>query len=388
MTMSGNPVPPVSGLLPVLLFLLSVPTGGAEKPVLQSEWSKNGTAPIPSRMVKHSAGITSVVLHHTESPNQPPAFERSRLVGIQRYHIEDRGWGDIAYHYLIGPSGTIYEGRDVAWQGDSGTTYDLDGRLLVCLVGNFMEQMPERAAIQALVETVAAQLREHGLEPTDVVTHRMVAATDCPGDTLQAWFEKGGRDAIARAFRGEPYEIAAPPAGMSRPAGEAGRADSVDSPGITVPEGFSEIPSLACAPVSAKPGDVLLDLRYRSPDEDCEFGVMVAQIGHLGSSEYDRLLTWKPMSGGERETSTEKGVADGGGRISERFGISGPGDTYVRYFHRIRGTGDDAVGILWEWMVRDADARKKWAEAYRDFKEAVDIPALKNRSTAKPPNLP
>lgn len=174
--------------------------------VPQSIWASDGTRPVVERMKPHTKGITSVVLHHTESPNQPPAMEKARLVGVQRFHIEEKGWGDIAYHYLIGPSGEIYEGRDVRFQGDSGTSYDLDGRLLVCMVGSFTEQLPEAVAMQSMVALVAAHLHKHGLTPGDVVTHRMVAATDCPGDALQAWFESDGRQAITKAYAGDEQE--------------------------------------------------------------------------------------------------------------------------------------------------------------------------------------
>jgi N-acetylmuramoyl-L-alanine amidase len=183
---------------------LILPAQAADAPptVPQSIWASDGTRPLIERMKTHTKGITSIVLHHTESPNQPPAMEKARLVGVQRFHIEDKSWGDIAYHYLIGPSGQIYEGRDVSFQGDSGTTYDLDGRLLVCMIGSFTEQLPEAVAMQSMVALVADQLNKHGLKPADVVTHRMVAATDCPGDALQAWFESEGRQAIAKAYAG------------------------------------------------------------------------------------------------------------------------------------------------------------------------------------------
>ncbi len=178
--------------------------------VPQSIWASDGIRPVVDRMKTHTKEITSVVLHHTESPNQPPAMEKARLVGVQRFHIEDKGWGDIAYHYLIGPSGQIYEGRDARFQGDSGTSYDLDGRLLICMVGSFTEQLPEAVAMQSMLALVAAHLHKHGLKPADVVTHRMVAATDCPGDALQAWFDSEGLQAIAKAYAGDEEKATLP----------------------------------------------------------------------------------------------------------------------------------------------------------------------------------
>ncbi|EPX59055.1 putative N-acetylmuramoyl-L-alanine amidase [Cystobacter fuscus DSM 2262] len=31
--------------------------------------------------------------------------------------MEDRGWDDVGYHYLVHPKGTIYEGRDLRYKG-------------------------------------------------------------------------------------------------------------------------------------------------------------------------------------------------------------------------------------------------------------------------------
>lgn len=167
----------------------------------QSAWSKEGTKPLPERMKPHSAGINSVVIHHTQSPNEIVAFQRARLVNVQRYHIVERNWGDVAYHYLIGSNGHIFEGRQAQYQGDSGTSYDLDGRLLVCLLGDFTKQLPEAAALESLVAFVAASLQEYGLTIEELVTHRMVAATDCPGDRLQQWFEEEGKTKIGERLR-------------------------------------------------------------------------------------------------------------------------------------------------------------------------------------------
>jgi len=109
----------------------------------------------------------------------------------------ERGWGDIAYHYLIGSDGRVFEGRNVDFQGDSGTSYDLNGRLLICVLGDFRKQLPSEAALKALVEWTAASLHEHALTTEDLATHRMVAATDCPGDRLQQWFDEEGKALIA-----------------------------------------------------------------------------------------------------------------------------------------------------------------------------------------------
>lgn len=190
----------------VMLFLRAA-DGEEVTTIPQSQWNRGGVAPIAEKLHEHPAGLRSLVLHHTQTPNEAPAMEQARLRSIRRYHMVDRGWGDVAYHYFIGASGEIYEGRDSRYAGDSGTQYDLDGRLLVCLLGDFSKAMPTEKALASLLRLVAAKLHEHGLAPDTVVTHRMVAATDCPGDAVQKWFEEEGKLAIARAFEGAGVEV-------------------------------------------------------------------------------------------------------------------------------------------------------------------------------------
>lgn len=190
--------------LSLLAPLLPPSHGRAEETtelIPQSLWSKEGTKPLPERMKRHTNGITSVVIHHTQSPNEVAAFQRARLVNVQRYHIVERKWGDIAYHYLIGSDGLIFEGRKAEFQGDSGTSYDLNGRLLICVLGDFTKELPSAEALNALIEWAAMSLKENGLTGENLVTHRMVAATDCPGDRLQEWFETDGKGLMTERLK-------------------------------------------------------------------------------------------------------------------------------------------------------------------------------------------
>ena len=348
----------------------------------QSAWSSGGAKPIPGRMKKHTKGITSIVIHHTETPNQLPASEVSRLVNIQRYHIEDRDWGDIAYHYLIGPSGKIYEGRDWRFQGDSGTKYDLNGRLLVCMIGSFTDTLPQEEAMKSLIHFVGSQMRECQVEPENLVTHRMVAATDCPGGALQQWFEKSGKEMIVKWARGEKVEIAAAPANNSPDSVAPMKNSEVKSnprkAGLLVPISFQAIPARAVPPVTADETSVVLNQRYRSPESGCEFAVTVVKVGDLGRGEYDRLITWKEVEEGEEETSSDFSERDD--TIVEHFGITGPGGSYTRYFNRSYSTsqGEDAFAVLWEFMVRGADAQRKWKDAYAEFKASLDLDQFRN----------
>ena len=76
---------------------------------------------IPERLVRFEGGerlawtqaysskIRNIVIHHTEQDMSRFSSEAEAVRSIYKYHTVSRGWGDIGYNYLIGPSGKIYE---------------------------------------------------------------------------------------------------------------------------------------------------------------------------------------------------------------------------------------------------------------------------------------
>jgi N-acetyl-anhydromuramyl-L-alanine amidase AmpD len=101
---------------------------------------------------------------------------------IQTLHRSERGWADVAYHFLIGRTGAIYEGRDWSVRGTHVDSYNM-GSLGVCLLGNFMEQQPtdtQIASTHRLLRWVA-----YRLQLSHIASHRTFnALTQCPGDNL------------------------------------------------------------------------------------------------------------------------------------------------------------------------------------------------------------
>lgn len=140
-----------------------------------------------SRLVPHS--VTELTVHHAGTQagsNGPVQFRR-----WQNWHLDGQGWGDIAYHVIIGVDGAVYEGRDPSYQGDTGTSYDTAGHFLVVVEGNFDVERPTSAQVEALVDVLAAAVAEYGVEPSTITGHRDHATTTCPGDNLAALLDSG-----------------------------------------------------------------------------------------------------------------------------------------------------------------------------------------------------
>jgi hypothetical protein len=174
------------------------PLAGLEL-VVRSDWG--ASAALPELMESHGPEIRHVTIHHTAGRNKPNQDERAVLRGIQRFHQGEKSWGDIAYHFLIGPSGAIYQGRDLAFASDTATGYDPKGHLNISLLGNFEEEQPTPEALASLVLVAAHLMSEFDLPPSQLRTHRRVAATLCPGEHLEAWLKAEGEAAIAERVR-------------------------------------------------------------------------------------------------------------------------------------------------------------------------------------------
>ena len=103
---------------------------------------------------------------------------------IRRFHVEQRGWRDIGYHYgieLVGDYYEILQGRFPDEEGAHcrGQNYDSIG---VCLVGSFDEQPPPEAQIERAIHLVAWLCRRFVIPAKYVYGHREFdPKKTCPG---------------------------------------------------------------------------------------------------------------------------------------------------------------------------------------------------------------
>lgn len=102
------------------------------------------------------------------------------------------GWFDIAYSFLIGEDGRVYEGR--GWDREGGHTRGFNAvSLASSMMGNFMLRPPEAPAITALKNLLACGVENGKLASNyKMYGHRDAEpSTLCPGDYLykdiQTW---------------------------------------------------------------------------------------------------------------------------------------------------------------------------------------------------------
>ena len=123
--------------------------------------------------------LTTIVVHHSALPlsDGPRA--------IQTLHMQDRGYADIGYHFLIDETGLIYEGRSLIVRG-AHTGGHNTGTVGVVLLGNFEEAEPTEPQLASLKRLIRCLADAYAI--THLVGHRdfQPGVTLCPGANLEA----------------------------------------------------------------------------------------------------------------------------------------------------------------------------------------------------------
>ncbi len=135
-----------------------------------------------------------ITVHHSAMWTSPDLVTTCKLVrSFQRYHMNQLGWGDIGYHYLIDRTGKVIEGRELRWQGaHAGDGIANQRNIGICLLGNFQPgtkervQRPSTKQLYSLELLVTSLSDMHGIPVASVFTHAEVhpkgpGATKCPG---------------------------------------------------------------------------------------------------------------------------------------------------------------------------------------------------------------
>ncbi len=136
--------------------------------------------------------ISSVHLHHTFRPNhadfasRPPA---QSIEGMFRFHTETRGFGDIAQHVTIDPTGRIWTGRNFNMPPASATGFNGTrhaGPFMIEMIGNFDigNDRWDGAQREAAVMAVALVQKLHRLPPSSLQFHHDVSQKSCPGTSI------------------------------------------------------------------------------------------------------------------------------------------------------------------------------------------------------------
>ena len=138
--------------------------------------------------------ITEIIVHCAAT--QPTWWEgktaEQKRDEIRRWHVQDNGWGDIGYHWIIDRDGSRAPGRDEATIGAHCKGHNAQ-TIGICLMGghgsneddefsaNFTRE--QDSALRRLI----SEIKERHPTIKKVTGHNEYAAKACPGFRVARW---------------------------------------------------------------------------------------------------------------------------------------------------------------------------------------------------------
>jgi hypothetical protein len=123
-----------------------------------------------------------------------PTVDHSRCAGlvrgIQNFHMDTRGWLDIAYNFLVCPHGVIFEGRGLGVKnGANGTNSGNATSHAIMWMAGQGDPFPEteKLGFRRCVKHVADRTNA----PDKAIGHRDHKSTECPGQDRYNWIKAG-----------------------------------------------------------------------------------------------------------------------------------------------------------------------------------------------------
>jgi N-acetyl-anhydromuramyl-L-alanine amidase AmpD len=140
--------------------------------------------------------INEIIVHCTAT--QPKWMDghstREKVAEVRQWHMRDRGWKDIGYHFLIDRDGTLAEGRPLDQVG-AHTQGHNTGTIGVSLFGGFGSSATDKffenftpeqdKALRALIAKLCDTYKIK-----KVSGHNEYASKACPGFAVTKWFGK------------------------------------------------------------------------------------------------------------------------------------------------------------------------------------------------------
>lgn len=140
--------------------------------------------------------VEKLVQHHMAHPTWD-------IYDVHRYH-QSKGWIGIGYNYWIAFDGTIYEARGphvgAHVEGWNSRTIGIGYQ------GDFTKQQMTDAQLQAGIQLNYHLMIKHGLTPSDIIGHRDLAATVCPGPNFRLAELRQGVERVANIWTGQPLK--------------------------------------------------------------------------------------------------------------------------------------------------------------------------------------
>lgn len=119
-----------------------------------------------------------IIIHHSATIDTA-GFDFPK---IRAYHMQQRHWEDIGYHFVVEQIGGHYvvvKARPLEWFG--AHTRGHNSAIGICLVGNFSNEPPSEEAIKELIQLTKELMNQYNILVGSVHKHSDFGNTECPG---------------------------------------------------------------------------------------------------------------------------------------------------------------------------------------------------------------
>ena len=154
--------------------------------VTRADW---GWVPLTDSIPTHE--ITYITIHHGGEDFPEDKDVIKYLIGLQSWSRSDKKWIDNPYHYMIDLKRTIYEARPIEYPGDTNTDYDVRGHALICVMGNYENQILSDNQFEQLARLTADLANKYNVSSENIKSHKDYTETLCPGKDLYQYLEDG-----------------------------------------------------------------------------------------------------------------------------------------------------------------------------------------------------
>ena len=157
--------------------------------VMRAQWGWVPAADTISLPEIHE--VEYVTIHHGGEDFPEDRDVIRYLVGLQSWSRSSKNWMDIPYHYMIDLQGNIYEARPLQYPGDTNTGYNPRGHALICVIGNYENQILSAAQFEQLARLTAMLANQYKVPEDKIKSHKDYAETLCPGSNIYQYLEDG-----------------------------------------------------------------------------------------------------------------------------------------------------------------------------------------------------
>ena len=150
-------------------------------------WTRQ--AVVISRTTPMGGTPNRITVHHSGDKDDVNADSVAWLRQVDLNHIKGinhpEPWACIGYHFIIDPSGRVYEGRPLKYQGAHAGNNEVNRlNIGICLIGNFDIQRVPAAQRTALLSALDRMCLQYGISRASVFGHKKFKVTECPGRFL------------------------------------------------------------------------------------------------------------------------------------------------------------------------------------------------------------